>query len=128
MEGRRCKLGRVEGRATQLVAAAVPRTVAAVFADRDRVTGRPDAWAATFGGDQATSERRAALVGRLTTRGVQPAAYSVGLAVALGYAITISEFSEFRIKIESVNCGKPLAKSHRFKGGELTALRRWSTD
>ena len=45
--------------------------------------------------------RRAALVGRLTTMGGQSSAYYVGLAEALGYAITISEFNEHSVN-ESV--------------------------
>ena len=91
------ELARVDGRAMQLVEEADPRTVAELFADWERVTGLPDACAVAFGGDQSMSQRRAALVGRLTTMGGQSSAYYVGLAAALGYAITISEFSEFSV-------------------------------
>ena len=91
------ELARVDGRAIQLVEEADPRTVAELFADWERVTGLPDACAVAFGGDQSMSQRRAALVGRLTTMGGQSSAYYVGLAAALGYAITISEFSEFSV-------------------------------
>lgn len=91
------ELARVDGRAMQLVEEADPRTVAELFADRERVTGLPDACAVAFGGDQSMSQRRAALVGRLTTMGGQSSAYYVGLAAALGYASTISEFSEHSV-------------------------------
>ena len=91
------ELARVDGRAMQLVEEADPRTVAELFADWERVTGLPDACAVAFGGDQSMSQRRAALVGRLTTMGGQSSAYYVGLAAALGYAITISEFSEHSV-------------------------------
>jgi uncharacterized protein YmfQ (DUF2313 family) len=91
------ELARVDGRAMQLVEEADPRTVAKLFADWERVTGLPDACAVAFGGDQSMSQRRAALVGRLTTMGGQSSAYYVGLAAALGYAITISEFSELSV-------------------------------
>ena len=91
------ELARVDGRAMQLVEEADPRTVAELFADWERVTGLPDACAVAFGGDHSMSQRRAALVGRLTTMGGQSSAYYVGLAAALGYAITISEFSEHSV-------------------------------
>ena len=81
----------------QLVEEADPRTVAELFAGWERVTGLPDACAVAFGGDQSMTQRRAALVGRLTTMGGQSSASYVGLAAALGYAITISEFSEFSV-------------------------------
>lgn len=86
------ELARVDGRAQQLVEEADPRTVAELFADWERVAGLPDTCAQAFGGDQAMAQRRAALVGRLTTLGGQSPAYFIGLAAALGYAITITEF------------------------------------
>ncbi len=86
------ELARVDGRAQQLVEEADPRTVAELFADWERVAGLPDACAQAFGGDQTMVQRRAALVGRLTTLGGQSPAYFIGLAATLGYAITITEF------------------------------------
>lgn len=86
------ELARVDGRALTLVEEADPRTVAELFADWERVAGLPDACAQAFGGDQTMAQRRAALVGRLTTLGGQSPAYFIGLAAALGYAITITEF------------------------------------
>lgn len=91
------ELARVDGRALQLVEEADPRTVAELFADWERVAGLPDACAVAFGGDQTVAQRRAALVGRLSTLGGQSAAYYVGLAAALGYAITVTEFSEHTV-------------------------------
>lgn len=86
------ELSRVDGRAQKLIEEADPRTVAALFADWERVAGLPDACAQAFGGDQTMAQRRAALVGRLTTLGGQSPAYFIGLAATLGYAITITEF------------------------------------
>lgn len=86
------ELSRVDGRAQQLVEEADPRTVAELFADWERVAGLPDACAVAFGGTQTVAQRRAALVGRMTTLGGQSPAYFVGLAASLGYAITITEF------------------------------------
>ena len=91
------ELARVDGRAMQLLEEADPRTTAELFADWERVTGLPDACATAFGGDQTLAQRRAALVGRLTTLGGQSAAYFIGLAAALGYAITLSEFTEHSV-------------------------------
>lgn len=86
------ELARVDGRAQQLAEEADPRTVAELFVDWERVAGLPDACAQAFGGDQTMAQRRAALVGRLTTLGGQSPAYFIGLAATLGYAITITEF------------------------------------
>lgn len=86
------ELTRVDGRAQQLAEEADPRTVAELFADWERVAGLPDACAQVFGGDQTMAQRRAALVGRLTTLGGQSPAYFIGLAAALSYTITITEF------------------------------------
>lgn len=86
------ELARVDGRAMQLLEEADPRTTAELFYDWERVAGLPDACAIAFGGDQTVAQRRAALIGRLTTLGGQSAAYYVGLAAALGYAVTVTEF------------------------------------
>lgn len=91
------ELARVDGRALQLVEEADPRTVAELFADWERVAGLPDACVIAFAGDQTVAQRRSALVGRLATLGGQSAAYFVGLAASLGYAITVSEFSEHSV-------------------------------
>lgn len=86
------ELERVDGRAWQILEEADPRTVAELFGDWERVAGLPDSCAVAFGGTQTVAQRRAALVGKLTTLGGQSPAYYVGLAAALGYAITVTEF------------------------------------
>lgn len=86
------ELARVDGRAWQIAEEADPRTVAELFADWERVAGLPDACAVAFGGTQTESQRRAALVGRLTPMGGQSPAYYIALAALIGYAITITEF------------------------------------
>ena len=92
------ELARVDGRALQLLEEADPRTTAELFADWERVAGLPDACAVAFGGDQTTAQRRSALVGKLTTLGGQSAAYYVGLAAVLGYAITVEDFTEHTVE------------------------------
>lgn len=97
LAGLAAELARVDGRARQLVEEADPRTASELFADWERVAGLPDSCAVAFGGEQNSAQRRAALVGRLTTLGGQSPAYFIGLAEALGYAITITEFCEHTV-------------------------------
>lgn len=97
------ELSRIDGRSLQLIEEADPRTVAELFSDWERVAGLPDACAIAFGGDQTVVQRRAALLGRLTTLGGQSAAYYIGIAASLGYAITITEFSIHTV-IDDVTC------------------------
>jgi uncharacterized protein YmfQ (DUF2313 family) len=92
------ELARVDGRAMQLLEEADPRTTAELLADWERVAGLPDACAVALGGTQTTAQRRAALLTRLTTVGGQSPAYFIGLAAALGYAITITEFHEHTVE------------------------------
>lgn len=97
LDGLSAELARVDGRAWKIVEEADPRTVAELFADWEAVAGLPDSCAVAFGGDQTADQRRAALVGRLTTLGGQSPAYFVGIAAALGYAITVTEFREHTV-------------------------------
>lgn len=92
LAGLSAELARVDGRVWQILEEADPRTTAELFIDWERVAGLPDSCAVAFGGDQTLAQRRAALIGRLTTMGGQSPAYFVGLAAALGYVITITEF------------------------------------
>lgn len=92
------ELARVDGRAWQLLEEADPRTVAELFLDWERVAGLPDACAEAFGGAQSMTQRRSALIGKLTTLGGQSPAYFIGVAAALGYAVTISEFSAHTVE------------------------------
>lgn len=87
------ELARVDGRAAELVEEADPRTTAELLADWERVVGLPDACVAALAGTQTTAQRRAALVGKLTTIGGQSAAYYIALAASLGYTITVTEFT-----------------------------------
>ena len=98
LDGLAQELARVDGRALQLLEEADPRTTAELFADWERVAGLPDACAVAFGGEQTLAQRRAALVGKLTTLGGQSAAYYVGLAAVLGYAITVEDFTEHTVE------------------------------
>lgn len=87
------ELARVDGRTLDLVEEADPRTTAELLADWERVVGLPDPCVAALAATQTTAQRRAALVGKLTTIGGQSAAYYIALAASLGYAITVTEFT-----------------------------------
>lgn len=69
-----------------------PRTTSALLADWERVAGLPDGCVAASGIAQSSTQRRAALVAKITLRGGQSAAYYVALAASLGYVITVTEF------------------------------------
>ena len=101
------ELARVDGRSWQIVEEADPRTTAELFLDWERVAGLPDSCAVAFGGAQTMPQRRAALVGKLVTLGGQSPAYFIGLAAALGYAITITEFRPFTVgsRVNQPICG-----------------------
>ena len=86
------ELARVDGRAWQIIEEADPRTTAELFLNWETDAGLPDSCAVAFGGTQTMAQRRAALVGKLVTLGGQSPAYFIGLAAALGYAITVTEF------------------------------------
>lgn len=86
------EMARIDGRATDLVDEADPRTTAELLADWERVAGLPDLCVAALVGTQTTAQRRAALVAKLTTIGGQSAAYYIALAASLGYTITVTEF------------------------------------
>lgn len=66
-----------------------PRTTATLFDEWEGTAGLPDT---CIGGGQAFNQRRAALVAKWIAQGGQTPAYFIGLAAALGYAITITEF------------------------------------
>ena len=92
------ELGRVDTRAMQLIEESDPRTTIELFSDWERVAGLPDACAVAFGGDQTLPQRRAALIGRLTTLGGQSAGYFISVAAAMGYTITVTEFAEHSVE------------------------------
>ncbi len=63
------------------------------LADWERVLGLPDTCAGGYGQTQA--ERLAAALSKIQQRGGQSRAYFIGVAAALGYAITIEEHPVF---------------------------------
>lgn len=74
-----------------------PRTAAALFAEWETTVGLPDA---CVGADQSTGQRRAALVAKWIGLGGQSPAYFVGVAAAMGYTITITEFDPHDVTMD----------------------------
>lgn len=70
-----------------------PRTAADMLSDWERVCGLPDPCTVAAGVTQTLSQRRAAVVARLTTLGGQSAAYYRAVAAAIGFDIAVEEYS-----------------------------------
>ena len=86
-------LSRNHNRAADLIDEADPRTTVELIADWERVCRLPDGCSVLSGA--TLGERRAAVVAKITARGGQSRAFFVGLAAALGYAISIDEHRPF---------------------------------
>jgi len=84
------EFARVDGRAAALIEEADARTTFELLTDWERVLGLPDPCVI---GEQSFAQRRAAVVARLVGLGGQTPAYFIGVAAALGYTITVTEFS-----------------------------------
>lgn len=73
------------------------------LADWERVLGLPDECAGGLG--QTMAERMAAAVAKVRERGGQSRAYFIGVALALGYEITIEEHDAFTCETA---CDQPI--------------------
>lgn len=89
------ELARIDARGDDLIREIDPRTTSELLADFERVYGLPDPCA---GEDQSTAQRIASLVAKITSTGGQTKAYYIGIAAALGFTITIDEFSEYEVE------------------------------
>ncbi|MGH9349378.1 MAG: YmfQ family protein [Vicinamibacterales bacterium] len=84
------ELARVDGRAMALIDESDPRTTLELLVEWERVLGLPDP---CVPGEQSIAQRRIAAAARFTALGGQRAAYYIAVALALGYDITVSEFT-----------------------------------
>jgi len=82
-----------------------PRTTTALLPDWERAFGLPDKCLAE---PLTVGDRRTALVVRMTMLGAQSRAFFIGLAAAIGYTITISEFRPFMVGIDRVGDNRTL--------------------
>lgn len=93
---------RIDANAVLLINEAFPDTTSQLLPNWERVTGLPDECSVL--GD--TYEiRRANLIAKLRATGGQSPAYFIDVASALGYTITITEFTPFRVGIDTVGEG-----------------------
>ncbi len=95
---------RLGARAQELVAETDPRAALALLPDWERVAGLPDSCSAGIA--TTLSERRAALVDRLTAGSGASKAYFQDIAERLGYQVEIEEFRPFICGMS--RCGDPL--------------------
>lgn len=86
------ELARLHNRVGALVEEADPRTTLEMLLDWERVAGLPDSCLTALDVSQSYAQRIGALVSRITATGGQSVEYYVGVAAALGYTITITEF------------------------------------
>lgn len=75
-----------------------PRFTYKMLADWERAFGLPDPCVPVV---QTLSERRVALVNKMTIEGGQSRAFFIALAALFGYRITIAEFSPFQFGLSS---------------------------
>jgi len=90
-------VARMDAEINGLVDEADPTTTYALLDDWERVAGLPDACELAFGGEQEVGQRRAALLARITSAGGQTVAYYISVAAAMGYDITITEYTEHSV-------------------------------
>ncbi|NBB51512.1 DUF2313 domain-containing protein [Rhizobium sp. CRIBSB] len=83
------EFARLDQRAEQLTVELDPRTTYEMLTDWERVLGLPDGCTPVTG---TISERRAAVIQKLTSLGGQTPAFFVALAAALGFEVVIHEF------------------------------------
>lgn len=83
------EFARIGQRAANMVAEIIPSTTTEMITDWERVLGLPDPCVGKL--EDTLAKRRAAVVAKLTGGGSASRAYYIALALALGYAITITE-------------------------------------
>lgn len=89
------ELARIDARSEDLIREIHAPTTLELLADFERVYGLPDP---CLGEEQSTAQRIASVVQKVTAVGGQTKAYYVGIAAALGFAITIDEFSSHDVE------------------------------
>lgn len=88
------ELARVDGRASILIDESDPRTTSEMLTDWERALGLPDPCITIA---QTVTQRRLAVLNKLTTIGGQSRAYFIALAATLGQTITITEFHPWHV-------------------------------
>lgn len=118
------ELARLDARIASLLNEADPRLTTEMLTDWERLCGLPDACTGQL---VSRSERRDAVVARLTMIGGQSIAYFVALAKSLGYTVTVTEYRPYtvRSKVCDPICDGPWRYVFRVNA-PLENLRRFS--
>jgi uncharacterized protein YmfQ (DUF2313 family) len=101
-------LAHVDARAKQLIDESLPDSALELLPDWERVVGLPDACSTELA--NTISERRMAVVAKLTMRGGASRAWFIAFAAKLGYTIEIDEFRPFVPGL--ARCGDRLNGDH----------------
>lgn len=88
------ELVRVDVRADSLINESDPRTLSETLPEWEAMLGLPDP-CVSF--DQTTAERIAGVLSKYVAQGGQTTAYFIEVAAALGFTITITEFTPFTV-------------------------------
>jgi uncharacterized protein YmfQ (DUF2313 family) len=96
------ELARVDARGGTLIDECDPRTTLETLTDWERVYGLPDTCVVS---EQSVDQRRAALVAKVIALGGQTPAYFIALAAAMGFAITVTEFTPHDVEDD---CDQPI--------------------
>ncbi|HWF01542.1 MAG TPA: putative phage tail protein [Caulobacteraceae bacterium] len=99
-----------------LISGAFPSTAGEMLPEWEGALGLPDPCA---GPAPTLQARQSQVVAKLINSGGQSVTFFVQLAAALGYAITITEFSGAQAHHWQVNC--PQVQAIRFRAGQSTA-------
>jgi uncharacterized protein YmfQ (DUF2313 family) len=113
---------RLNARANQLLVDSFPASTEELLPEWEETLGLPDPCA----GEAPTIQlRRAQVVARFISSGGQSVAYFIALAAALGYTITITQFSPFRFGhlFGSELCGAAWAFAWQINGPVFTVER-----
>lgn len=120
--------GEFDARAADLlITESDPRSTLEMLPDWEAAFGLPDACVAE---PLSITDRRNALVARMTALGAQSRAFFIGVAAALGYTITISEYSPFMCGVSQCGDTRPVAPAnptdsdYRWQVGDPT-IRFW---
>lgn len=79
--------------AAQLIVDIFPRTTTALIPEWEETLGLPDSCSPL---NPTTEQRRAAVLAKFIASGGQSAPYFIGVAAALGYTITVTNYAPFR--------------------------------
>jgi uncharacterized protein YmfQ (DUF2313 family) len=96
LDGLAEEFARIDGRAAQLIDECDPCTTSEMIADWESVAGL-SATSSIDGSALSIDQRQSNLVSRITERGGQSPAYFIGLALRLGFVVTITEFKEWSV-------------------------------